>query len=165
MLTKSLPPEAEGAQLDQLGAQRVVAREDRSDSAYLSVQEAWGAARRSEGPIPELYAVLEAVSPAAAPRIENLHADPASLLVRLLAPPLELEPASPDDLTPDLVGRMVATAGAGGVRLWFEWVPVPPADWLLMAAVYSTDPSDLGLSDSYDAPTVGGYLSGMRVVA
>lgn len=167
MMTESLPPDAEGAQLDQLGAQRVVDREDRSDAAYLAVQEAWAAARRSEGVIEEIYAVLEAAAgaPDGNPRVEDLHADPASLLVRLLAPPLELEPGSPDPLPAELVGRMIAAAVAGGVRVWFEWVPVEPADWLVMVDTYSTVPSTHGLSDSYESPTFGGYLSGMRVVA
>lgn len=123
LLTKRLL-DGEGEQLDVLGEHVFdVARDGRTDAAYRVAIKAWIRARRSSGTIPQLYEVVEALSPYAAVIIDNLAQDPAGLEVRFTSPPIPPEPATADDITTEWLTALLAEAKAGGVKVWLHWWP------------------------------------------
>jgi hypothetical protein len=157
--TDRLLDTAAGLQVDVLGEHRQVEREGRTDAAYLQMIQTLALAHRSSGTVPEIYALLERLAPGGSFRIDQLIEDVAGFGVRLTSPVLIDPPASPDDLTPEIVERVLRRARAGGVRIWFSWWPDVEAN--LFTLCDGNDPiagAALGMSD--DAMTTGGKLIG-----
>lgn len=165
ILTKRLF-DSEGEQLDNLGRIFRVLREGRGDAAYLQLIQVWLLAYRSNGTVPEIYRVLDRLSPGAAVEYQELLLDPAGFHLEWTYPILPPDPPSADDVTALLVERLLRESRAAGVRVWFHWWPAPEEE--LFEFSEEDDETDLlefddGFSefdDEDDEVETAGFMAG-----
>lgn len=163
LLTARLYDGAVGEQLDVVGAIFNVERAGRSDAAFLQFIQATALAQSSSGTVPDIYAVLEHISPGGAFQIEQLLEDPAGFGVRFTSPALPYEPATADDLVPVTIERLLRKSRAGGVKCWFYWWPTT-VDQMFTLCAGDDQVANAALGMAPDDESAGGELAG-EVVA
>lgn len=156
--------DGEGEQLDNLGRIFRVAREGRGDAAYLLLIQVWLLAYRSGGTTPEIYRMLDRLSMGAAVEYQDLPLDQAGFGLAWTDPVLPNVAASPDDVTPLLVERLLRESRGGGIKVWFFWWPAPEVELFEFSEFDDGLEYDDGFSEFDDEDDTGGLLAG-EVVA
>lgn len=152
IVTMTSIDDSEGAQLDLLGRQFALPRNDRVDDDYRTFLKAKVRALLSTGALGDLYAILDITDPGGTYPARFWY--PASVEIRYTDPPQATIEAVLDR------AQILRIAKAGGVALFLFWLPDDVPAMFVFSDFWTGDEPGLGWDDFW-SPGSGGRWAGI----